>query len=90
MPCVGVRHTLKGVLETVGWQRRDETGVKPTEIGVPSTLTHVNKHESSVAVVRYLVGEGYMFQGMGVRGLGDKKPLVARARFRRTYSKTAQ
>ena len=36
-----------------------------------------------MAVVRYLVVEGYMFQGVGVRGLRDKEPLVAQAHFRR-------
>ena len=80
-----MRHTLEGVLEIVGWRRRDETGVNPTEIGVPSIINHVNKHdsESSVAVVRYLVVEGYMFQGVGVRGLRDRGTLVSREPFRR-------
>ena len=32
----GAQRTLEGVLEMVGWRRRDETGVKPTEIEVPS------------------------------------------------------
>ena len=41
-----------------------------------------DQHESLV-VVRYLVGEGYMFQDMGVRGLGYKECLVAQAHFRR-------
>ena len=34
------QRTLEGVLEMVGWRRRDETGVKPTEIEVPS-INHV-------------------------------------------------
>ena len=46
MPWGGLRLTLKGVLEMVGWRRRDETAVNPTEIGVPSTMNDVNKHES--------------------------------------------
>ena len=44
--CEDVRHTLRGVLEMVGWRRRDETGVKPTLIGVPSSISHVNKQEA--------------------------------------------
>jgi hypothetical protein len=68
----------------VGWRRRDETGVKPTEIGVASTKPNhgEQKHEWQSRRIN-LVGEGYMFQGVGVRGLEDKEPLVARARFRR-------
>ena len=80
--CASRRHTVKGVLETVEWRIRDETGVKPTAIGIPSPINHVNKHESYVAVVIYLVGEGYIFQGMGIRGLGDKEFLIARRHFR--------
>ena len=81
---VGVaQRTLEGVLlEMVGWRRRDETGVKPTEIEVPS-ISHVNDTNHSLVVVRrYLVGEGYMFQDMGVPGLGYKERLVAQAHFR--------
>lgn len=44
--CADVRHTLKGVLEMVGWRKRDDTGVKPTLIGVPSSIGHVNKEEA--------------------------------------------
>ena len=35
-PCWDVRRTVEGVLKTVGWRIRAETGVKPTGIGEPS------------------------------------------------------
>ena len=41
------------------------------------------QHESLIIISRDLVGEGYMFQDMGVRGLGYKERLVAQAHFRR-------
>lgn len=78
-----VRHTAEGVSEAVGWRRRDETGVNPTEIGVPSTINRVISldmyHEWKSL---YLVGEGHMFQGTGIHGLGDKELRAVRANFR--------
>jgi len=38
--------TLEGVVEAVGWRSRAETGVKPTDIVVPSTINHVKRRES--------------------------------------------
>ena len=70
------QHTSAGVFEIVGWRGRAERGVKPTEIGVPSIIKHVNTVPTNDIAVRYLDGEVCMFLGQDIRGLGDKEPLV--------------
>jgi hypothetical protein len=77
--------TLADVLDIVGWRGRAESVVKPTVIGLASSMKHVNTTiQNNYAAIGYVGAEECMFLVREGRRSADKGRHVARAHSHRT------